>query len=214
MRTSTLNASGAIVTLLVCLTCRTASAGEAQDIWAQIQSLEKQSSTVIAIEMATNPNYSPLTPNQEDFELTMKLVALEERLGTLAKKGDPAAQYFEGVRHVKSGLLAESVAKTDQDHARADDEFKAAMNWWRPLADKGDAPSQFQLGMLYEQGQGVIKSPLNAVEWYYKAAMCYRKAGDREQALTVLDAMRKLDPDHPLTKKAYRTLVGGEAAAQ
>ena len=37
-------------------------------------------------------------------------------------------------------------------------------------AQQGDKEAQFQLGVMYENGQGVLKDPAKAVSWYQKAA--------------------------------------------
>jgi TPR repeat protein len=40
----------------------------------------------------------------------------------------------------------------------------------RPLADQGDAQAQYNLGVFYENGQGVPPNDAEAVKWYHKAA--------------------------------------------
>ena len=37
-------------------------------------------------------------------------------------------------------------------------------------AEQGDADAQFQLGVMYAEGRGVLKSYVDAVKWYRKAA--------------------------------------------
>jgi TPR repeat protein len=49
-------------------------------------------------------------------------------------------------------------------------DYPKAYNLFKPLAEKGDAPSQFQVGMMTEQGQGTEASYENAYPWYKKAA--------------------------------------------
>ncbi len=34
-------------------------------------------------------------------------------------------------------------------------DYAAAVREWRPLAERGDAPSQYSLGALYAEGKGV-----------------------------------------------------------
>jgi uncharacterized protein len=41
---------------------------------------------------------------------------------------------------------------------------------WRPLAEQGDASAQNNLGVMYDQGQGVPQDYAEAVKWYRKAA--------------------------------------------
>jgi cell division septation protein DedD len=49
--------------------------------------------------------------------------------------------------------------------------YSAAVNEWRPLADKGDPDAQFDLGQAYKLGRGVPARDLNiAQSWYEKAA--------------------------------------------
>jgi len=37
-------------------------------------------------------------------------------------------------------------------------------------AEQGDAMAQFNLGVMYDEGQGVARDDAKAVEWYTKAA--------------------------------------------
>jgi hypothetical protein len=48
--------------------------------------------------------------------------------------------------------------------------FKTAMKKWKPLAERGDATSQFQVGWLYFEGKGVTQNYSTAVKWYRLAA--------------------------------------------
>ncbi|MEA3062761.1 MAG: uncharacterized protein QOJ94_2542 [Sphingomonadales bacterium] len=49
--------------------------------------------------------------------------------------------------------------------------YSAAVNEWRPLADKGDPDAQFDLGQAYKLGRGVPARDLAiAQSWYEKAA--------------------------------------------
>ena len=48
--------------------------------------------------------------------------------------------------------------------------FDQAYTYWLPLANDGHLDSQFMLGQLYEQGQGVTSDLSVALDWYDKAA--------------------------------------------
>jgi uncharacterized protein len=50
-------------------------------------------------------------------------------------------------------------------------DFAKALREWRTLAEKGDARTQFYLGMLYENGDGVPEDYTKAREWYEKSAV-------------------------------------------
>ncbi|HDW3841041.1 TPA: SEL1-like repeat protein [Pseudomonas aeruginosa] len=55
-------------------------------------------------------------------------------------------------------------------------DYAQALQEWRPLAEQGDARSQYSLGILYESGQGVAKDDAIAVQWLTKAA----EQGDKD----------------------------------
>ena len=48
--------------------------------------------------------------------------------------------------------------------------FDAAVKEWRPLADKGDADAQFNMGQAYKLGRGVPTDLRLAQSWYERAA--------------------------------------------
>ena len=49
-------------------------------------------------------------------------------------------------------------------------DFVGAVKEWRPLADGGDAVAQYNLGLLYLDGHGVPQSPMEASNWFRRAA--------------------------------------------
>ena len=49
-------------------------------------------------------------------------------------------------------------------------DFVTALKEWKPLAERGDATPQFQLGWLYHKGLGVTQDYKTAVRWYTRAA--------------------------------------------
>ena len=60
-------------------------------------------------------------------------------------------------------------------------DYATAMAEWRPLADKGVASAQYNIGLMYMNGQGVDKDIVTAVNWMRKAA----EGGDRDAQLAV-----------------------------
>ncbi len=74
-----------------------------------------------------------------------------------------------------SGLLGVSPVWADGEwdqartaHERGD--YAAEVAIVRPLAEKGYAFAQFNLGVLYDQGKGVPQDNAQAMQWYQKAA--------------------------------------------
>ena len=49
-------------------------------------------------------------------------------------------------------------------------DFATNLREWTPLAEQGDADAQFNLGVMYNQGQGVPQDNKTAVKWYKLAA--------------------------------------------
>ncbi len=49
-------------------------------------------------------------------------------------------------------------------------DYAAAYRAWLPLAEAGDAEAQFNLGILYDLGQGVALSKLRSATWYRRSA--------------------------------------------
>ena len=49
-------------------------------------------------------------------------------------------------------------------------QYGTAFQLFQPLAEQNDARAQLYLGLLYSEGDGVQKNPIQAVYWYRKAA--------------------------------------------
>ncbi|MDC0390761.1 sel1 repeat family protein [Candidatus Thioglobus sp.] len=49
-------------------------------------------------------------------------------------------------------------------------DYKTALKEWQPLADQGYAKAQYNLGLMHDNGNGVLKDDKQAVKWYQKAA--------------------------------------------
>jgi TPR repeat protein len=70
-------------------------------------------------------------------------------------------------------LLALTVSAADFSaglNAYQKKDYAAAVKEWRPLAEEGDAPSQFNLGLLYIDGLGVPQDYGTAVSWFERSA--------------------------------------------
>ena len=50
-------------------------------------------------------------------------------------------------------------------------DYATALREWQPLAEQGQAVAQYQLGLLYANGQGLTKDDAKARQWYEKAAV-------------------------------------------
>jgi TPR repeat protein len=85
------------------------------------------------------------------------------------------------VNHLHSLVLAISLlvgsvsTVAAQDYGKAYEaydagDYQTAIQEWRPLAEQGDENSQFWLGLMYQNGQGVPQDYAEAMKWYRLAA--------------------------------------------
>lgn len=58
----------------------------------------------------------------------------------------------------------------DAQRAYSAGDYAKAAKLYVPLAKKGDVPAQYNLGVMYEDGQGVTQDYKEAVKWYRMAA--------------------------------------------
>jgi uncharacterized protein len=49
-------------------------------------------------------------------------------------------------------------------------DYTEALKWFRKAADQGDASGQFNLGNMYDKGEGLAGNNAEAVKWYRLAA--------------------------------------------
>ena len=49
-------------------------------------------------------------------------------------------------------------------------DLQEAVKWYRKAAEQGYSAAQFNLGVCYDNGDGVDKNPSKAKYWYRKAA--------------------------------------------
>jgi hypothetical protein len=49
-------------------------------------------------------------------------------------------------------------------------DYEGALREWQPLAERGDAVAQFNVALMYYEGQGVRQDYARAAEWFQRAA--------------------------------------------
>lgn len=115
-------------------------------------------------------------PNQEEFRKGLmayhrgdldKAFTIWE---TLAKQGNPSAQYSLGFMFYNGdGMLPD---------------YRQAAKWFRRAADQGDPDAQLSLGLLYAQGEGVTKDFSKAYRWFALAYRHYPPGDGQNSAYT------------------------------
>jgi uncharacterized protein len=69
-----------------------------------------------------------------------------------------------------SSVAAGALELEDGVAAYEKGDYATALRLLRPLADQGDAGAQYNLGLIYANGQGVPQDYAAAVNWYRKGA--------------------------------------------
>ena len=49
-------------------------------------------------------------------------------------------------------------------------DYATALKEWKPIAEQGNAAAQFNLGLMYAKGDGVLKDYAEAAKWYRLSA--------------------------------------------
>ena len=79
------------------------------------------------------------------------------RFATKVKDKDSRLQYFVGVCYANG-------------YGGASSNDVEAVRWYRKAAELGNTDAQFNLGLMYTKGQGVVQDDMEAARWYRKAA--------------------------------------------
>ena len=82
----------------------------------------------------------------------------------------PAAVIFGVLAVALTPVAAVSGSFEDGVDAYASGNYAAALGLWRPLAERGEADSQHNLGVVYRDGQGVARDHAEAAKWFKLAA--------------------------------------------
>lgn len=120
-------------------------------------------------------------------------------------------------------LSAQSVKAGIEAWQRAD--YSGAVAIWRPLAEKGDADAEFNLGQAYRLGRGVPTNLAAAKTWFQRAAgqghidaettlgLLLFQNGDQAEGLTWLK--KAAEQGEPRALLVYGTaLVNGDSVTQ
>ncbi len=82
-------------------------------------------------------------------------------------------------------------------------DYSAALAQWRPLAERGDADAQYQLGLAYRHGRGVKQDYPEAVRWFRLGEAQFHP-GSLNQLGEMYEAALGLDAAEDEALKRYR----------
>lgn len=68
----------------------------------------------------------------------------------------------------ESPALSHSLEEGIQAYSNGD--YAIALEHFKPFAEQGYADAQFNLGVMYNNGEGVLQNASTAVDWYTKSA--------------------------------------------
>ena len=71
-------------------------------------------------------------------------------------------------------------------------DYAGALKEWRPLAEQGNAGAQYNLGVMYDNGQGVPQDYVKAHMWYNLSAAGSPPSEDRDSAAENRDIVAEL----------------------
>jgi uncharacterized protein len=97
-------------------------------------------------------------------------------------------------------------------------DYATAIQLMRAFAEQGDAPAQYNLGLMYDNGRGVPRDYAAAVQWYRKAAE-QGHAGAQYNLGLMYDSGQGVPQDYAaalswLRKAAEQSGTGGAGLAQ
>lgn len=93
------------------------------------------------------------------------------------------------------------------DKAYANEDYVAALELYRKLAEKGDARSQNALGILYSMGRGTTKNKNEAVAWYIKAAEQGNESALNNLANSYKYGWDGVSPNYPEAIEWYKKCI-------
>lgn len=118
--------------------------------------------------------YWYLAANNDTKDHTMKKLMLMLALTlalTLNANMTRADDFDDAIAAINDAIAANDDAAAANDDAEgAIDIDDYLFNAYKPLAEQGNAFAQFNLGLMYYNGEGVIKDYREAVRWWRKAA--------------------------------------------
>ena len=100
-----------------------------------------------------------------------KRLAIEVKLYLKSNRRWPSDAFIQG-KMEELNLSASSAGSRSKGGMAAyqQGDYATALQEWKPLADEGNAAAQFNLGIMYQNGQGVDSDPRVAMQWYRRAA--------------------------------------------
>jgi TPR repeat protein len=145
--------------------------------------------------------YAPKDPalSSDTYETESQgLLGILEARGS---KGQALAAFY-------TAMFAQEAAKRLAPSDASNKLFEKAVIFWKRAGDAGDPGAYWNLAVMYQRGEGVMKSKLAAIEWDYKAGVGFLNQGQREKALAALEAIQAMDRNSSLGRSEAQLAKG------
>ena len=110
---------------------------------------------------ATSPNHQMWPKDRSQWLATINLGYTPQMRTLIATL---TALMLFATTPVAAGDFEDGLAAYDAGN------YRKAFQLWKPLAERGDAGVQANIGGMYRQGLGVTRNPVKAFGWYKKSA--------------------------------------------
>ena len=80
-------------------------------------------------------------------------------------------RFFVGLALMFTAMTVNAATVEEGLKAAQAGDYARARAIWEPLAQKGDAAAQYNMGVMYANGHGVQRDPVAAFGWYRRAAL-------------------------------------------
>ncbi|UCF31846.1 MAG: sel1 repeat family protein [bacterium] len=139
-----------------------------------------------------------LTPfaEQGDVQAQLKVGFMYFYGEGIGRDYEEAAAWLTRAASQGNPIAQTMLAKMYQNGWGVERDYAKAITWCRRAAEQGYAEGQATLGQYYAEGIGCVESTAAAVDWLYKAGVSYLKNDNRDMALTMVDRIREISPDH------------------
>lgn len=99
----------------------------------------------------------------------------------------PAALLLLAALGLPAAALAQDGAVKAGVEAYDRGDYAGAMRAWRPVAERGDADAQYNLGQIYKLGRGVPVDMVEAEKWYRLAALQGHDLGEANYGMMLFE---------------------------
>ena len=87
----------------------------------------------------------------------------------IAEMAAKVARYPAKPKEEWEGMSAEEMYQQGEKYYE-EEEYAEAVKWYRRAAEQGHAEAQWNLGLAYADGKGILKDDAEAVKWIHRAA--------------------------------------------